>query len=101
MPNVELCDLRYRCKGVYVAIREAVARGDDHTEAVSVGGSRGNSFNLGRCLFGSYPPAGAALHELLQSMQRGRGATTAYLGVFSGNAPALRLYERLGFARAA
>lgn len=29
---------------------------------------------------------------------RGTGADTAYLGVFSGNAPAIRLYERLGFA---
>jgi ribosomal protein S18 acetylase RimI-like enzyme len=29
---------------------------------------------------------------------RTAGATRAYLGVFSGNAPALRLYERLGFA---
>lgn len=29
---------------------------------------------------------------------RAAGAATAYLGVFSGNAPALRLYERLGFA---
>lgn len=29
---------------------------------------------------------------------RSRGGAVAYLGVFSGNAPALRLYERLGFA---
>lgn len=29
---------------------------------------------------------------------RDRGASVAYLGVFSGNVPALRLYERLGFA---
>lgn len=38
----------------------------------------------------------ATRHALAAS--RGRTAGRAYLGVFSGNAPALRLYSRLGFA---
>jgi ribosomal protein S18 acetylase RimI-like enzyme len=41
--------------------------------------------------------AGVATRHALEIGQ-GRGTGLAYLGVHSGNEPALRLYERLGFA---
>jgi [ribosomal protein S18]-alanine N-acetyltransferase len=41
--------------------------------------------------------AGLATRHAL-AIARGRSSGLAYLGVHSGNEPALRLYERLGFA---
>jgi ribosomal protein S18 acetylase RimI-like enzyme len=44
--------------------------------------------------------AGIATRHVLTAGGRTLAAGTAYLGVFSGNEPALRLYDRLGFASA-
>ena len=77
-----------RVDGVPAAVAKATSF-DGHTYLSSIGtlpGFRGRGL------------AGLVTRQAVAAAGDPGARDTVYLGVFSGNAPALRLYERLGFA---